>query len=793
MVAPSLDWAEGTDISQAIELARGGHAEEALVLLESAYARNPNNEQIFYDYLTVLSWAGHDERVAELAVRLPLQNGPAYVLEAAAKSARRRGDYVQAEMFYQSGVKHFPANLEFPAGILLTLADAGRSQDARELAVRFEQQYPAQLPILRAEEYVFEKDKDYFSALQACQRMLLIDPADRSALVRQILVLDWLGAPNLAIELASRDPRLLTVDEWQRLRGDQAAISIRWGDLPTLDEKDRFLQTDKSLCLLEKNIDWAKTTQADTSAFTLRTRFDELVALRNRFQMNAVIEEYDRLIQENAKIPDYALSAVADAFLYRQQPGEAKKLYEKILAHQANDFETQLSLFYALIELEDFSAAYNLIDQLEQGQPTWLEVNEDGRILYLPNHRKLRAASSAAMARLYGDQYDQAEARLRPLRDQAPANLDLISALGEVYAARGWPRLSQKTLELGLSVEPQYKALQLGFAQACLTRREYGLAGELIDRLYAAFPEDLHVRSLHRDWEIHNLRELRLSAGYGDSTGFVVGNKEKLLQGILFSQPIAEHYRAFLSSRYAFASFPEGDEIYRRQGAGVEYRGPDLESTVELTYNEDGAPQTGGMLSLLWEIDDHWALPINVQIFSLDTPLRALKQDVTANSADLGLIYRESELSRISLNAQLMDFSDGNFRRNFSASFEQRLVTLPTYKLTGILDLSASANSDSKTVYFNPGHDFTASLTLDNLQRLYRWYDKVFSHRLSLTIGNYWQKDYADDYLAGLAYEHIWEFAYRFELIYGFSRFRKVYDGQSEYQNNLYGRINWRF
>ena len=140
-----------------------------------------------------------------------------------------------------------------------------------------------------------------------------------------------------------------------------------------------------------------------------------------------------------------------------------------------------------------------------------------------------------------------------------------------------------------------------------------------------------------------------------------------------------------------------------------------------------------------------------------------------------------------------MDFSDGNFRRSFTTSLANRLVTLPTYKLTGIVDLATSANSRSNTIYFNPVHDFSAALTLDNLQRLYRRYDRVFSHRLSLTIGNYWQKGYSDDYLAGLAYEHIWEFAYRFELIYGFSRFRRIYDGQPEYQNDFYGRLTWRF
>jgi biofilm PGA synthesis protein PgaA len=109
------------------------------------------------------------------------------------------------------------------------------------------------------------------------------------------------------------------------------------------------------------------------------------------------------------------------------------------------------------------------------------------------------------------------------------------------------------------------------------------------------------------------------------------------------------------------------------------------------------------------------------------------------------------------------------------------------------VELYASANSRNDTIYFNPERDFSATLTLDNLQRLYRHYDRSLSHRLALTIGNYWQKGYNDDYMAGFTYEQIWEAAERFTLGYGFSRFRRVYDGDPEYQNYWFAHLGWRF
>jgi biofilm PGA synthesis protein PgaA len=794
LAAPASITAAITRPARAVELARSGQIAEALAILASEYANNPQDQTVYYDYLTVLSWAGEDDRVAELASRFSPRKGPGYALESVAKSARRRGDFVLAEMLYRIGLERFPADLDFPVGLILTLSDAGSGQNAIEVARLLEKQYPDHPELLLAKGYAEESQGDYFAALRTHQRILEHDPDDRPARARQIMLLDRLGASHRAVELADKDPSLLTEAEWQRIRDDQAAHAVRWGNLDTSNTVGRFAQTDRALALLDRNLLEAQPARSDDPNTTLRTRFDRMVALRNRFRMDLVVEEYQRLAQQGLEIPAYALSAAADAYLYRKQPEQAESLYQQVLVRQPDDFAAQLGRFYCLIELEELDAARNLIDRLDQGQPSWFEhTDENGQRQRLPNPRKIATASAAAMARAYGDQLDEAEQRLTALHNLAPANLDLTSALGDIYAARGWPRLALQTFRLGLSLDPQYKALQLGLAQSYLTRREYRLAEASIERLIALYPEDQHIRLLHRQWQIHNLRELRLSAGYSENSGTTLGSRELLLEGMLFSRPLAYQYRMFLSSRYAFAALPEGDESYRRQGVGVEYRGPDLEAVAELTYNADGGDELGGRLSLNWEFDDHWSLPATLELFSRDTPLRALKQGITADSADLGIVYRASESRRASLRTRVMNFSDGNFRRSLTGGLEQLLVTRPGYQLNGTIDLSASANSRNGTVYFNPERDFTATLTLGNLQRLYRRYDRVFSHRLDLTLGSYWQKNFASDYLAGFAYEHIWEFAYRFELVYGFSRFRRVYDGLPEFQNYTYGRLNWRF
>ncbi len=89
-------------------MARAGQTAEAIEILAARYADTPNDLSVFHDYLTVLNWAGQDAQVAELSTRLSPQTAPGYALEAAALSARRRGDYVMAESFYRTGLQRFP-------------------------------------------------------------------------------------------------------------------------------------------------------------------------------------------------------------------------------------------------------------------------------------------------------------------------------------------------------------------------------------------------------------------------------------------------------------------------------------------------------------------------------------------------------------------------------------------------------------------------------------------------------------------------------------------------------------
>ncbi len=776
---------------QAIALARQGDFAPALEILEEEYRAAPANQSLFYDYLTVLSWAGRDGEVFPLIPRVDLDQAPDYVLEAAAKSLRNLGVMDWALVIYEQGRKRFPENLSFKIGWLYSLVGAGRLEQAGDFGRELEKNYPAETDVQYALAYLDEARRDYLAALVRYQKILERHPDASRAAKGQILALENIGAPFLAEETADRLQVTLSDVERLRLRTMQGALKVRWGTFGTEEDALRFRETDEALQLLGENLQRVRAHLPEQRDLELRTRFDQLTAYRDRGRMEEAAAAYHALRDDDAILPIYALEAAGDAFLYLEHPEQAWDIYRQVLSEQPVFFEAQLGLFYAYIESEDFDNAYQVIEQAVLQQPVWLWPA--GNAAGQPNPYRLAGELVAAAGLAYGENYAEAETRVTAMHRQAPANRDILAELGNVYRDRGWPRRAMKTYELGLALQPGHLGLRSGQAGNLLDLYAFRQAEQKIDSLYDVFPEHKAVRRLNHLWDVHNMRELRISANAGWSSGSTFGSQDLSIAGTLFSRPIDYNYRGFVSSYLSQADFPEGDKTWQRYGTGVEFRNTSFEGIGELTWSASGGRKIGGLLSGTWFIDDLWALPFSVEAFSRDTPLRALKNDVRADAASIGLIYRPNELRNITLNAQAMDFNDGNFRYRLHAGLYQRLITQPHYRLNGYLDFDTSGNSRSDTPYFSPEQDAAASLTLENDWLLWRRYDRSFRHRLALSTGGYWQQDFGSDFIGSVRYEHVWEYFPRFSLLYGASWGHGIYDGDGENRTAVHMQLNWRF
>jgi biofilm PGA synthesis protein PgaA len=613
-----------------------------------------------------------------------------------------------------------------------------------------------------------------------------------------------MGAPQVARHLAEESPGVVSAAELRRIDGDAAAALVRWGVFEPPDEARRFAASDRAIAALDGLIArWSGEGDA-AKGDLLRARFDRMVALRDRVRMADVLLEYEDLRRHDVVVPGYALVAAADAYLYLRQPEKARDLYLRGLEVDPNNPETRLALFYAYVDLENFDAAYRVVDATAADQAIWLYLK--GLRDPIENPERATADLASAHARLYADQLAEADRRITAMAAAAPNNTRYLSALATVYSARGWPRLAAEEYDISRSLRPINVTTEVGQANNNLDLRAYRLVDTEAADLTRRFPENLEVQRLDRQWQVHNMWEVRLAVSpTWSSPTNVQGGSGIALDAQIYSPPIDYNWRLFASEHVANEQLPvgEGTVTLRRSAAGIEYRGGDLVASLEATINAYGPSAHGTLESgpgdgrggldaqVTWSLNDNWSLGGGAELFALDTPLRALGNGITANSATANAVYRESESREFVLTGETMDFSDGNLRTSLDGQYTQRLLTLPHFTIDGIADLAESQNSaNSDRPYFNPSQDAIATFGLSFNQIIYRRYQVIYEHHLTVTPGVYWQQGFGAGGAGSVLYEHRIRINDVFEAALGATASRQQYDGQ--YQNTVAVLISLR-
>lgn len=765
-----------------------GLAEYALDDLEPLAAKFPNRPDLreavsyarerLWEQVAFLYQQGRFGDALAKVRKREREFAPPRTLELLADAARKRGDG-DALRDYEARIARAPATSRETPPPAARVAAAASAVPARE------PEPPAG---------VLEERDDLFGALAAYQKALTANPRDDTARQGQIRVLRKLGTPHLAAELAERQGVALPAPEREQLARDRAAITVRWGEIASdrFRGAARFPDTDTALAETERLIERYRADPAQAAALNT-ARADRILALRQRFRMREAIALYEEMVARGVKVPAYATSSTASAYLYERKPKEALKLYREAVREQPENLETQLGLFYAFIEAEDFDAAFEHIDALAAAQPR--RQHTQSEVTARPNPGFSEARRAAAMARAYGDMLQDAEARLAEHVREAPFDLAARNEMATVYLWRGWPRRAEKEWRLTQAVEPDNINVRLGLAKARQEQQDFREAEQLVESAAAEYPENLHVQDAKRQWRVYYRRsELSVEADAGRSTDTApTGTNDRYLDVKLYSPPIAYDYRLFAHARSASADFPDGRVAYRRLGAGLEYRSGDARLLAEASQAWDDTDQAALWLSGTWTPDDAWRLRADYETSSYDVPLQARKAGVDASRVSANAGFRVSESRDLTAGAEFFDFDDGNERSLAFARWFERWWSRPHYRLESIVELYGSRNTLDDAPYFNPSRDFSATLTVYNDWMPFRHYLERFRHRLALAAGIYEQEGFDTGTITGIEYDHIWDWNYALYLRYGLGRWYHPYDGETTRRDHAFVNLNWRF
>ena len=599
----------------------------------------------------------------------------------------------------------------------------------------------------------------------------------------------WRASMRLGLfEQAALLEAQLDGNELAAMEGDRIALGIRYGriDARTLHGPNRFKRLDAAIAATDKllidfqsgfkvNAEEQRRLIDRISALIARNRLDDAIAL-NRALVNSKIE-----------IPGWAQSEVAGAYLSKRQPKIAEKLYRQVLTIYPEDFDANLGLFYALVESEQLELAEENIDKFAASLPTRRHV--DGK----PNGEHWSAGISSDQARLYSNKIPEAQQRIVSRLAETPFNSEARNSETSLHLAHGWKRRGESDLRRNIGSDPNNAGLHADMAEVLLSLQRWQDAEAELNIAKEIDSENARVSEANQTFALHNQWELNVDSGYGRGvSNSQYGSSDWHVDTLLYSPPINNYWRAFAHNYTGTADFNVSNTNWIRTGVGAEWRSGDWMVSGEVSSGE--GENVGVLTSARWQLDDHWKLFAKAESITNDIPLQAVRAGVTASRYSLGVDWEAHEARKIAVEANYVDFTDGNERQSIIASWFERWISGPRWTIETSIGADASHNSlGYQAAYFNPPNNHSGWLSGSAEHLTWRNYDYAFRQRLTLTTGSFWQSDYGYGSTASVKYQHNWDIGRAKSLHYSIGRSTHPYDGVREQRNFATMSLLWRF
>lgn len=749
LLFPVLVQADESVYEHQIKQARNGNYALFLDYLQRYEQQHALTPGQVADWLQVASRAGRDDEVIRVwqryGIYMPL---PARAIAAVAQSRRNQKAWPSALSLWKEALSLAPDNDDYRIGYVKTLADARKDRlalsEARQLVK--DNPSPAHLETL---SYVWMRQGKNRDRLLADMRALSAAPGNEALLRETIDALTDNRVSTPALWLSQN--AALSPAERRRLERNAAAERVRLADVPGRTEKERLRLAQNALdryhALLSR---WQNDPQAAEDV--ILARIDRLGALYAQGNYRQVISEYESLTAAQHPVPDWAIGWVISAYLQEKNTVAAFSLVQRYPHYASDPQDEEHALFYAWLDTGQYQAARRYVERETRSVP-WTRY-DFGSPTAQPNDRWLTGQSLKFNYLLATNALPEAEKLSYRLASTAPGNQGLQIDYAALLQARGLPRAAEQKLKRAEVLEPTNLELEKQQAYVAMDLQEWRQMDLLANNVIARAPADRSARRLDRLRMVHHMSELRLKAGKGlHSDNPVSGSHDMNWDATLYGPPVADSWRLFAGTRYAQGNFDEGKGISRHLLGGVEWRPRDLTLEAELSGNHyHGKNRPGARLSTTYSLSDNWQVSGNLERLSRATPLRALRNGISANRGEGGVRWYQNERREYQFNAAISRFSDHNRRQEYTLSGKERLWQTPTLTLDLEPGIAASKNSLRNTLYYNPARDLSVTAALSVDHEMYRHYDTLWSQQFVAGGGSYWQKNQSPGAVTLLGY-----------------------------------------
>ena len=655
---------------------------------------------------------------------------------------------------------------------IYALAERDELEVANRVADAAVARFPESPDLWKAAAYVRRGAANYAGALEAYRRATDLQPADADALKGQALMLDRLGAVAPAAALIAAHPELGQDPDLRHILTEQAALELRYAEgVETGSERQRRLTqaAAKLDALIESGGGEIETARRGEAAPFDRIQADVLLQ-----QERDAVDRYERLTAAGIEVPAYARYQAAVAYARLRQPARAIPMLRRLVQERPDDIDSQLELFYALVDADDLAAAREQIDRLNERLAPPLDSSD-----------LVRVRIACAMVRAYDEQPAQALPQFDRLLEQAPFSPDARTARATVWFWRGWPRRAHDEADAVLTVAPRNSDARALRIQTDMALDDWGsaraaLAAEEADQQL----RERDLRELRQRLRWHDRPEIAIEAGYGTGSQTNVATyRDWVVDTRAYSAPIEDRYRLFAHLRQTHTDISPSALVRTWGGAGLEASSRSLSGSLELA-GVGGEPGPAAVLRTVWQPADGARLAAQAATSDPDTPARASGAGVREHTLQFSGGYDWNESTGIGADLGYGQFTDTNRQLSALLRLSQRLAASSRFKLTWNTYVGATHDSlpASRAPYFDPAHATSedTELRAEWLGRRDPLMHRTLWHVVTVSAGNYQQSGFGGRPTLGARYEQRWTLSDHSGLNAGIGASVHPYDGHQE-------------
>ncbi|TES71032.1 poly-beta-1,6 N-acetyl-D-glucosamine export porin PgaA [Burkholderia cepacia] len=629
--------------------------------------------------------------------------------------------------------------------------------------------------------------------------------ADPATVRNDVFGLASSGGAVKALEEAKARPDVFSAVDLARLEELSIRQQVRGGrdKSRSMTSPDRFDGIDNALAAAN-DLDKRMPSTPEYSPVRTALAGDRTVALAARGEMKQAVATFET-IPPDAEISIDALAAVGDAYLYLSEPGKANAVYQRALkqatAPQADiatrgfqygartrPIELREGLFWSYVDQGRAADANLALEDMGKSLPpakdvrTWGPENDD----YLRYYR-LRAQYL-----IYTGRVDEGIASLEKLEKEVPFNAEVRAAHADAVSGQSHPRQAIAMYRASLTDHPDSVEMLAGLGRASLTADDYASARNVDQTLGNTFPDSGAVRGFKRDYKAYRspVFTTDLSFEHGNSA---LADNSFTSDSYVYSQPFGDNWRVFSHTFFGHAQTDGGNVSRTRTGVGGDYRHGPLTVLGEVTRSFGADGRTGGRGSIAYALNDYWTVGAGLDTNDNSLPWKAYAAHIWGRSANVSVVYRQSDRREVKLSYGVSRYSDSNLHQEISATATQRVYTSATQLVNVSLDLGTDSNTRQDAPYFNPGRDYAAAATVMHQLTLWKKGDMSLQQRLSASGGVYNERGFGTSPLWTARLEHAWTFKHDITLTYGVEISSHAYDGQRERSETGYLSVNLPF